>query len=60
MTKKLVFSGDVGNLDQPILKDPAYTGSADYVIMESTYGNRIHSAEKPDYLESLQNSQRDI
>ena len=50
VTKKLVFSGDIGNLDQPIIKDPAYTRTADYVIMESTYGNRIHSAEKLDYI----------
>lgn len=50
VTKKLVFSGDVGNLNQPILKDPAYTRAADYVIVESTYGNRIHSADKLDYV----------
>ena len=51
--KKLVFSGDVGNSDQPLLKDPAYTSDADYVIMESTYGDRIHSAEHPDYVREL-------
>lgn len=45
-----MFSGDVGNTDQPIIKDPTYTEAADYVVVESTYGNRIHSAEKPDYL----------
>ena len=50
VTKKLVFSGDVGNLNQPILKDPAYTRAADYVIVESTYGNRIHSTDKLDYV----------
>ena len=50
VTKKIVFSGDVGNTDQPIIKDPTYTEAADYVVVESTYGNRIHSAEKPDYL----------
>ena len=50
VTKKIVFSGDVGNVDQPILKDPTFTQSADYVVVESTYGNRIHSEEKPDYL----------
>lgn len=42
VTKKLVFSGDIGNLDQPLIKDPVYITEADYVIMESTYGNRNH------------------
>nr|WP_296958060.1 MBL fold metallo-hydrolase [uncultured Mediterraneibacter sp.] len=50
VTKKIVFSGDVGNLDQPIIKDPVYTEHADYVVMESTYGNRVHTQEKPDYI----------
>ena len=50
MTKKIVFSGDIGNTDQPIIKDPAYTENADYIVMESTYGNRVHAQEKPDYL----------
>ena len=35
-TTKLVFSGDIGNLNQPILKDPTYLTEADYVVMEST------------------------
>ena len=50
ISKKIVFSGDVGNVDQPILKNPSITKEADYVVIESTYGNRIHSEEKPDYL----------
>lgn len=39
---KLVFSGDLGNKDVPILRDPAIIQSADYLIMESTYGDRLH------------------
>lgn len=39
---KLVFTGDLGNSNQPIVKDPTIIESADYVIMESTYGNRYH------------------
>lgn len=51
--KKLVFSGDLGNVDQPLMKNPAKTLDADYVIVESTYGNRIHSTEKLDYVGEL-------
>ena len=39
---KLVFSGDIGRSEMPILKDPVTVPDADYVIMESTYGNRNH------------------
>lgn len=50
VTRKIVFSGDVGNLNQPIIKDPQVVKEADYVVIESTYGNRIHSEETPDYV----------
>ena len=50
--RKLVFSGDIGNTEQPLIKDPEYLDSADYVIMESTYGDRSHG-EKPDYVGEL-------
>lgn len=48
--RKIVFSGDVGNLEQPIIKDPKQIQKADYIVIESTYGNRIHSEERPDYI----------
>ena len=51
--KKLVFSGDIGNKRQPLIKDPAYTDEADYVVMESTYGDRLHSAQRVDYVSEL-------
>lgn len=50
---KLVFSGDIGNKSQPILKDPMKTDDADYVIMESTYGDRLHGMEHVDYVKDL-------
>ncbi len=41
-TSKLVFSGDLGMQGRPILRDPVFIKKADYLIMESTYGNRLH------------------
>ncbi|MFA5676222.1 MAG: MBL fold metallo-hydrolase [Christensenellales bacterium] len=40
--KKLVFSGDIGHKDKPIIKDPVYIDEADIVFIESTYGDRLH------------------
>jgi metallo-beta-lactamase family protein len=42
VSRKLVFSGDLGQYDTPILQDPYRFESADLVLMESTYGNRLH------------------
>ena len=41
--KKMVFSGDIGNKNRPILRDPQPTLEADYVMIESTYGDRYHA-----------------
>ncbi len=49
ISKKIVFSGDVGNSNQPILKNPKYVKEADYVVIESTYGDRTHELEEVDY-----------
>ena len=42
-TRKIVFSGDLGNINQPIIRDPTPVSGADYVVMESTYGDRNHT-----------------
>ncbi len=54
VSKKIVFSGDIGNTNQPLIKDPEYLSEADYVVMESTYGDRTHG-ERPDYVTELAN-----
>lgn len=48
----IVFSGDIGNLHQPLIRDPQYLKEADYVVMESTYGDRSHG-DRPDYVSKL-------
>ncbi|MBQ9090817.1 MAG: MBL fold metallo-hydrolase [Anaerotignum sp.] len=52
VTKKVVYSGDIGNINQPIIHDPRYTAEADYIIMENTYGDRYHTMP-PDYVAEL-------
>ena len=51
-TQTIVFSGDIGNKNQPLLRDPHYLTNADFVVMESTYGDRDHPP-RPDYLREL-------
>ena len=53
ITKKIVFSGDLGNKNQPLLRDPQKVKEADYVLIESTYGDRLHAEGKVDYVTDL-------
>src|SRR5206468_3623630 len=41
--KTVLFTGDIGRYDQPIIFDPSPVETADYVVLECTYGNRLHS-----------------
>ena len=50
--RKIVFSGDIGNVNQPLLRDPSLVDEADYIMVESTYGDRVHDAP-PDYARAL-------
>lgn len=54
-TTKIVCSGDLGQKNQPIIKDPTYVQNADYLLLESTYGNRSHedSGEKVRLLKKI-------
>lgn len=52
-TRKITFSGDVGNIDQPILRDPQPVKETEYLVVESTYGDRYHTAERADYVSEL-------
>lgn len=42
----VVFTGDLGNLNMPIINDPTYIKRADHLVIESTYGNRLHAKWK--------------
>lgn len=50
--RSILFSGDIGNLDKPLIRSPQDPPHADYVVCESTYGDRNHP-EKPDYVALL-------
>lgn len=51
--RKITFSGDVGNINQPIICDPKPVGNTDFLVLESTYGNRLHNKVNVDYVSSL-------
>ncbi|MBR7178010.1 MAG: MBL fold metallo-hydrolase [Oscillospiraceae bacterium] len=51
-TRSVLFSGDLGNTNRPLIRDPQSAPAADYVVIESTYGDRIHGA-RPDYVSQL-------
>ena len=50
--KTILFSGDLGNINRPLIRDPEMPEKADYVVIESTYGDRLHG-ERPDYVSQL-------
>ena len=52
VSKTIVFSGDIGNINRPLIRDPQPPTKADYVVVESTYGDRLHG-ERPDYISQL-------
>lgn len=45
--QRVLFSGDLGKYDQPIIRDPVAPPACDYLVVESTYGDRIHDPEEP-------------
>ena len=52
-TRKIVFSGDVGNINQPLLNDPKPVEETDYLVIESTYGDRLHARARFDAVAEL-------
>ena len=52
-TRKIVFSGDVGNINQPLLNDPKTIEETDYLVIESTYGDRLHNRVRGDAVAEL-------
>lgn len=50
--KSVLFSGDLGNVDRPLIRNPQIPGGANYVVCESTYGDRVHGP-RPDYISQL-------
>ena len=52
-TRKIVFSGDVGNINQPLLRDPQPVEQTDFLVIESTYGDRLHAKVRGDVVAEL-------
>ncbi len=52
-TRKIVFSGDVGNINQPLLNDPKFIEETEYLVIESTYGDRYHEKVRGDAVAEL-------
>ena len=56
--RSILFSGDLGNKNRPLIRDPQTPPRADYVVVESTYGDRLHGP-RPDYVGQLSAILRD-
>lgn len=50
--RTVLFSGDLGNVNRPLIRDPQPAKTADFVVVESTYGDRLHGP-RPDYVAQL-------
>lgn len=50
--RSILFSGDLGNTDRPLIRNPEMPPNSDYVVIESTYGDRLHGP-RPDYVHQL-------
>jgi len=61
VSRQILFSGDIGRWDTPIVRDPAVVAEADYVVVESTYGDRLHkpSDQIPERLARIINNAAD-
>ncbi len=52
-TRKIVFSGDVGNINQPLIRDPQPVAETEYLVIESTYGDRLHDRYRGNAVQEL-------
>ena len=58
ITRTILFSGDLGNRNRPLIRDPQVSKPVDYVVIESTYGDRTHG-KRPDYVAALASIMQD-